>query len=283
MPDSITPHVSPSLREKFLEDGFLMPVDIFTTEEITAHRRELERLEKRLSSINVGNKSQLNYPHVLFRFANEMVRNPRLLDVAESILGPDILIWGSTFFIKEPETQSYVSWHQDMKYWGLSDTNGQVSAWIALNDVGQDNGCMQFLPGSHHGEMLDHRDTFSETNILTRGQEADIEIDTGKILHVELAPGQASFHHGKLLHASPPNRSKRRRIGLAVQFIAPHVRQQVAEKDFAMLVRGKDRYGYFELINPPEDDLSPGAVELHHRILTSQNEAMYEGTGQPRS
>jgi len=283
MPDSITPHVSPSLREKFLEDGFLMPVDIFTTGEIDAHRRDLERLEKRLSSINVGNKSQLNYPHVLFRFANEMVRNPRLLDVAESILGPDILVWGSTFFIKEPQTESYVSWHQDMKYWGLSDTNGQVSAWIALNDVGQDNGCMQFLPGSHHGEMLDHRDTFSETNILTRGQEADIEIDTGKILHVELAPGQASFHHGKLLHASPPNRSKRRRIGLAMQFIAPHVRQQVAEKDFAMLVRGKDRYGYFELINPPEDDLSPGAVALHHRILTSQNEAMYEGTGQPRS
>jgi len=283
MPDSITPHVSPSLREKFLEDGFLMPVDIFTTEEITAHRRELERLEKRLTSINVGNKSQLNYPHVLFRFANEMVRNPRLLDVVESILGPDILIWGSTFFIKEPQTESYVSWHQDMKYWGLSDTNGQVSAWIALNEVGQDNGCMQFLPGSHHGEMLDHRDTFSETNILTRGQEADIEIDTAKILHVELAPGQASFHHGKLLHASPPNRSTRRRIGLAVQFIAPHVRQQVAENDFAMLVRGEDRYGYFELTDPPEDDLSPGAVALHHRILTSQNEAMYEGTNLPKS
>lgn len=283
MPDSIAPRVSSSLRDQFLEDGFLMPVDVFTTEEVTAHRQELERLEKNLSSISVGNKSQLNYPHVLFRFANSMVRNPRLLDVAESILGPDILIWGSTFFIKEPETESFVSWHQDMKYWGLSDTNGQVSAWIALNEVDQKNGCMQFLPKSHHGEMLNHRDTFSETNILTRGQEADIEIDADQVLHVELAPGQASFHHGKLLHASPPNRSTRRRIGLAVQFIAPHVRQQIAEKDFAMLVRGEDRYGYFELINPPEDDLSDDAVALHHRILMAQNQAMYEGANKPKS
>ncbi|XDZ65229.1 phytanoyl-CoA dioxygenase family protein [Alphaproteobacteria bacterium LSUCC0684] len=283
MPDSITPHVSPALRDRFLADGYLMPVDIFTEEEICSHRQELEELEQRLHAINAGNKSQLNYPHVLFRFANTMARNPRLLDVVESILGPDILVWGSTFFIKEPETESYVSWHQDMKYWGLSDTNGQVSAWIALNKVDQENGCMQFLPGSHQGEMLDHRDTFSETNILTRGQEADVEIDPDAIRHVELAPGQASFHHGKLLHASPPNRSRRRRIGLAVQFIAPHVRQQVAKTDFAMLVRGEDRYGYFELIDPPQDDLSPEAIALHQRILAAQNEAMYEGTTRPQS
>ena len=81
------------------------------------------------------------------------------------------------------------------------------------------------------------QDTFSESNFLTRGQEAAVKIDESKVVHVELAPGQASFHHGRLLHASAPNCSDERRIGLVVNYIAPHVRQTVARRDYAMLVR----------------------------------------------
>lgn len=266
-----------TLGERFFDQGYLFPVDVFSHDEITGYRNSLEDLEQRLKGLATGNKNQLNYVHLLFRFANEMVRNEKLLDAVEAILGPDILIWGSTFFIKEPGTDTFVSWHQDLKYWGLSDENGQVSAWIALNDVKQDNGCMQFLPGTHKGEMLSHRDTFDEGNILTRGQEASFDLNEDAIVHVELDPGQVSFHHGKLLHASPPNRSDRRRIGLAVQFIAPHVEQKVATKDFAMLVRGEDRFGNFELVDPPEDDLTEAALATHARILDAQNEAMYDG------
>jgi len=278
---SISPEISHTLGDRFFADGFLFPVTVFSPEQAQGYRAELESLERRLSGIKTGNKNQLNYPHLLFRFANAICRDEKLLDVVESILGPDILVWGSTFFIKEPKTDTYVSWHQDMKYWGLSDTDGQVSAWIALNNVSQANGCMQFLPKTHLGEMVDHKDTFSDDNFLTRGQEADFTLDEEEIVHIELTAGQASFHHGKLLHASPPNHSDDRRIGYAIQFIAPHVQQNVASKDFAMLVRGEDRYGHFELLNPPDDDLSPEALAAHHRVLTVQNEAMYEGTDKP--
>jgi len=277
----IYPEISQTLGDRFFADGFLCPVNVFSPEQAQGYRAELEALERRLSGIKTGNKNQLNYPHLLFRFANAICRDEKLLDVVESILGPDILVWGSTFFIKEPKTDTYVSWHQDMKYWGLSDTDGQVSAWIALNNVSQANGCMQFLPKTHLGEMVDHKDTFSDDNFLTRGQEADFTLDEEEIVHIELTAGQASFHHGKLLHASPPNHSDDRRIGYAIQFIAPHVQQNVASKDFAMLVRGEDRYGHFELLNPPDDDLSPEALAAHHRVLTVQNEAMYEGTDKP--
>ena len=269
------------LGKQFFENGFLFPVDVFSREAIEGYRQELERLEREMAGMNAGNKNQLNFPHILFRFANEMARSEKLLDVVEEILGPDILVWGSTFFIKEPRTETFVSWHQDLKYWGLSDENGQVSAWIALNEVKRDNGCMQFLPGTHKGEMLSHRDTFDESNFLTRGQEADFDLDEGAIVHCELEPGQVSFHHGKVLHASPANLSDRRRIGLAIQFIAPHVEQKVATKDFAMLVRGEDRFGNFELVEPPEEDLSEAALATHGRILKAQNEAMYEGTDKP--
>ena len=275
---SIKPAVSKDLGKQFFDDGYLLPVDIYSPEEAQAFRDELEDLETRLGDIKTGNKNQLNYPHLLFRFANEICHNQKLLDVVESIIGPDILVWNSTFFIKEPQTETYVSWHQDMKYWGLNDTDGQVSAWIALNPVSQANGCMQFLPKTHLGEMVDHNDTFSEDNFLTRGQEAEFDYNPDDILHVELDPGQASFHHGKLLHASPPNRSDDRRIGYAIQFIAPHVEQAVASKDFAMLVRGEDKYGNFELLEAPTDDLTEQALANHARVLNYQNEAMYEGT-----
>ena len=276
-PDKIRSEIG----ERFFLDGFLFPLDVFEPGTADGYREELERLEKRMAGLHAGNKNQLNFPHVLFRFANEMARDTRLLDVVEEILGPDILVWGSTFFIKEPRTESFVSWHQDLKYWGLSDEDGQVSAWIALNSVKRGNGCMQFLPGTHKWEMLNHRDTFAESNILTRGQEADFDLDEDAVVHCELEPGQASFHHGKVLHSSPANRSDRRRIGLAIQFIAPHVEQRVASRDFAMLVRGEDRYGHFELVEPPGEDLSDDALATHGRILAAQNEAMYEGADRP--
>ena len=277
----ISPEVSEDLGKRFFEDGYLFPVRVFEPDEIAAYHEQLESLERDLSGVKVGNKAQLNFPHILFCFASEMTRNERLLDVVESILGPNILIWGSTFFIKEPRSEGYVSWHQDLKYWGLSDDDAQVSAWIALNEVNKENGCMQFLPKTHKGAMLDHKDTFEESNFLTRGQEADFDLDPNSIVHVELAAGEVSFHHGKLLHASPPNTSERRRIGLAVQFIAPHVEQKIASKDFAMLARGEDRYGNFELIEPPQADLSEAGIATHGRVLAAQNEAMYEGTNKP--
>lgn len=136
---------------------------------------------------------------------------------------------------------------------------------------------MRFVPGSHKGELVDHNDTFNESNFLTRGQEAATKINEKEVVYVELEPGQASFHHGKLLHASAQNRSNERRIGLAINYIAPHVRQTVAKTDFAMPVRGEDRFGHFRHIPSPTEDLADEAIAWHHKILIAQNEAMYDG------
>ncbi len=265
------------LATSYKEDGFVFPVDVFDHEQALSYRRELEKLEKRLGDTTIGNKNQLNYPHVIFRFANDIVRNPRILDVVETLIGPDIFVWGATFFIKEPLTESFVSWHQDLRYWGLSDDDGQVSAWLALSPVTKSNGCMRFLPGSHKGELVEHKDTFEDDNVLIRGQEADIEIDENRVTYATLKPGQASFHHGRLLHASAANRSPERRIGLTTNYVAAHVQQRVAKEDFGMLVRGTDRYGHFQHVPEPRKDLSVEAMAWHGHILAAQNEAMYDG------
>lgn len=265
------------LAATYFEQGYLFPVDVLSRQEALSHRRTLESLEARASGFKLGNKSQLNYPHVLFPFAHEIANHPRILDVVESIIGPDILIWGTTFFIKEPRTKGYVSWHQDLRYWGLDDHNAQVSAWVALSPVTRANGCMRFVPGSHQGELAPHNDTYADDNALTRGQEAAVEIDSNNITYVELEPGQASFHHGKLLHSSAHNDSDERRIGLTINYIAPHVRQTVAREDFAMLARGQDRYGHFRHVPAPTSDFTEDSQAWHRTILSAQNEAMYDG------
>jgi hypothetical protein len=265
------------IADKYQRDGFAFPVDIMTEDEAFHYRQQLEALEPVARESNLGNNDQLNYPHVIFRFACDIVCNPQILDIVESILGPDILVWGSTFFIKEARSDSYVSWHQDLRYWGL-DSDEQVSAWLALSPVTEANGCMRFLPASHEGGLLPHRDSFAANNSLTRGQEAEVDIKDSEAVSVPLKPGQMSLHHGRLLHSSGPNRSDERRIGLTINYISPRVRQVVAQEDFAMLVRGEDQFGHFELVPPPDEDLSDSAMARHRRILAAQNVAMYDGT-----
>lgn len=264
------------IRERFDRDGYYAPLDVISADEAMAHRAELERLESQIVDQRLGNKGQLGQGHVVFRFAHDLVRNPVILDAVEELIGPDILVWGSTFFTKEAQSPSYVSWHQDLRYWGLSSDN-LVSVWIALGPARREHGCMRFVPGSHKLDMLEHRDTFDEANFLTRGQEAVIDIDEDDTVLVELEAGQASMHHGRLLHASGPNEADQRRVGYVVNYLAPSMRQVVASQDFAMLVRGEDRFGHFVPVPAPSDDLSPEALAWHRRILGTQNTALYDG------
>lgn len=253
------------------------PIDVMSADDASGYRAQLEKLEFESQGMKLGNNAQLNYPHVIYRFANSIARNNIPLDAVAAVIGPNIMLWGSTFFIKEPHTENYVSWHQDLRYWGLQIKKALVSAWLVLAPVSKANGCMQFIPGSHKGELVQHRDSYDNQNVLTRGQHADVEIDENAIIHVELEPGQASLHHGYLLHASAPNNSDNRRIGYTMNFITPDNRQTVATRDYAMLIHGEDNYGYFDQVPPPENDLGEEAIAWHRRILHSQNEAMYDG------
>ena len=269
-----------SFKQQYRDLGFAFGLDILSEQEVIEFNTELERLETELQKGDCGNKfgnkGQLNFPYVIFKFANKLVRHPKILAHVQQLLGPDIMVWGATFFIKEPHTKNYVSWHQDLKYWGLNDDDGQVSAWLALSPVNKENGCMQFIAQSHKGEMLAHQDTQLKDNILTRGQEAQFDINTKEVVHCELAPGQVSFHHGKLLHSSAPNNSDIRRVGLAINYISTKVKQNYIEQDYAMLVSGSDKYNNFIHVPAPQEDLSEQALAWHKKILDAQNKVFYK-------
>jgi len=218
-------------------DGFLAPVAAMSGAEARALRARLETIEAGTGGPLRGDLR--HKAHLLFPFLAELIRHPVILDAVEDLLGPDILCWNTNFFIKEAETPSFVSWHQDSTYWGLSSPD-VCTAWVALTPSNLDNGAMAVIPKSHTKDQIPHRDTFDRHNLLTRGQEVAVEVDEKEAMPLVLLPGEMSLHHVRLVHGSPPNPSPDRRIGFAIRYIPTRIHQLEGE-DSATLVRGADR------------------------------------------
>jgi ectoine hydroxylase-related dioxygenase (phytanoyl-CoA dioxygenase family) len=194
----------------YRDRGYHFPVDVLSADEVADFRRKLEEYEAASGGPIKGEMRHRS--HVLFTWINQMVRHPRILDAVEDLLGPNILCWNTSFFIKEAHDPGFVSWHQDATYWGLSSSD-VATAWIAFSPANKISGCMKFIDGTHRQQVA-HADTFDQNNLLTRGQEIAVEVDEARAVHVELKPGQASLHHVLLFHGSEPNQSNDRRIGL---------------------------------------------------------------------
>jgi ectoine hydroxylase-related dioxygenase (phytanoyl-CoA dioxygenase family) len=175
------------------------------------------------------------------------------------------LLWDSTFIIKEAGDDKFVSWHQDLTYWGL-DRDDVVSIWLALSPATVESGCMRMMPGSHRGGRVEHKQTIDTANLLSRGQTIAAELDEAKAVDAPLQPGQMSLHHGWTFHASHPNRSNDRRIGLNMNLTAPSVRQTRFAGDSAMLLRGQDRYRHFIAEKRPTADFEPAAKAFQIEI-----------------
>jgi len=265
---------------QYWRDGFLFPLRVMSEEKAIGLRKTMEDVEARYAGKGPAHDvSQYlrTSPHIVMPFASDMALDAAVLDAVEGILGPDLMIWGADFFIKEADTTKIVSWHQDLTYWGLGATSDQITAWIALSDVSVASGCMKFVAGSHKQAIVPHNDTFGEDNLLSRGQEIAVEVDEADATNIELSPGEMSLHHGLLFHASGPNTSADRRIGLAVRFINPNARQEVAERDYAMLARGVDRVGGFTHFAPPARELDTASLALYDEIQEAQRAALAEG------
>jgi non-haem Fe2+, alpha-ketoglutarate-dependent halogenase len=262
----------------YRRDGFHFPVRALSATEARAYRDRLEEQERALGGPLTGDMR--HKVHLLFTWANELARHPKILDAVEDVIGPDILCWSTTFFTKEAQSPSFVSWHQDATYWGLS-TDDVITAWIAFADAPVESGAMKFWPGSHLKKQLEHRDTFDKDNLLTRGQEIAVDVPAGEGVDVALKAGEMSLHHVLLVHGSGPNTTGDRRIGYAIRYIPPHVRQ-LKVRDSAMLVRGHDRHGNFDLEPGPRADLDADAVAAHRDAVERSAKALYAGTDRTR-
>ncbi len=257
---------SKQLATEYDRNGYVSGIKLLGDAEAKSHRDALERAEQTRGSLHY-----LAKVHTIFRSPLELATLPAALDIVEQLIGPDILLFNVTYIIKEAGAASHVSWHQDLTYWGLSDDD-QVSMWLALSPATDETGCMKMLPGSHKQGRREHAPTQDEHNVLLQGQTV-AGIDERESVLCPLQPGEASFHHGWTLHASTPNAGTDRRIGLNVQYIAPHVRQTKHDMDTTLLVRGEDKFNHYDADIPATADFEPEAVRRHAKL-----QKLYEET-----
>ena len=234
--------LTPNLIDHYRKDGYVAPIDVITSKEANEVREEIEKIENQFPNELEG--LGRNYVHLISPVFDKIVHNSKILDAVESIIGKNILACGTTLFIKNPNEKGYVSFHQDAKYIGLEPYNW-VTAWIAVTDTNEENGCMRMWSGSHKTDIKHHHQKFDENNLLTRGQTIE-NIPIDKTEPVVLKAGQMSLHHPKVVHGSGLNKSNDRRIGFVIQsYIGTDV-TQILGKMYVQLARGKDAFNHHE-------------------------------------
>lgn len=262
--------------EAYHRTGYHFPLRVCDAAQAKIYRDKLEAFERANGGpLSGGLRSK---PHLLFTWCDELVRHPRILDAVEDVLGPNLLVWSSSFFTKEAHDPGFVSWHQDSTYWGLSHPD-IVTAWVAFSVSSRRSGCMRVIPGTHTMDQLPHKDTFAAHNMLTRGQEVQVDVDLNQAVDIVLQPGEFSLHHVRLVHGSDANTSDDRRIGFAIRYLPTYVKQTAGPRDTAMLVRGVDSYHHFESEPRPKADMDAEAVAFHRRVVEETNQILYRGTG----
>lgn len=258
--------------EHYRTRGYYAPVSCFSASEVAQYRRSLEAME----FDHGGGLSGIYQfkPHIHQRWAYEVATNSKVLDAVADIIGPNLLVIQYTVWVKEPSSESFVSWHQDGTYFGLSPLE-HITAWVALSPSNEETGCVEVVPGSHLDGPRSNYRVENANNMLKTGQHIDVD-ETEERALLALEPGEFSLHHTMLLHNSQPNRGRDRRIGLGVSYIPTHVSCNSPTQVTAMLVRGVDEYHNFELETPPEPGQPLVSMQRHAHAMQVWNQSRQE-------
>lgn len=247
--------LTPDQIQTYHQDGVLFPLPLLTEEEVAYFRSLYDEFRSYLAREHKSTKK--SQCHLHFKWVCDLATHPKLLDMVEDIIGPDILIHSSTFFAKDAKDEMFISWHQDSHYWGLSEPR-LVSAWIALTESNIGNGCLRVLPGTQT-RRFDHLVQREENNMLGTGLTVSEYLDEKAAVDILLQAGEMSFHHANIIHGSKPNTSTSPRIGFAVRYMSTAVKQERAHHE-VILARGEDRYHYYKLQDKPTAGLEQGMI-----------------------
>ena len=266
MPKMLSPDQVAHYRDK----GYVSPLQAFGAPAARGYRARLEDGE-RSHGLAPDRRRKM---HLYLKWVDEVVHHPGVLDAVEDLIGPDILVYHLTLWMKESQTDAFISWHQDSTYFGLSPAE-HVTAWVALSPSSLESGCVQVVPGSHLGGQVTHAQEKDQSNLFATGQSLHVPVDAPIELMV-LEPGQFSLHHTYLFHNSMPNRSNDRRIGLGISYIPTRCRCSSKVRLSASLARGTDRFGHFDLDPRPAADYDPAALAVHAAAMQRWKDARAE-------
>ena len=249
---------------RYDRDGFLCPLPALSAAEAATCRVRLEAFEASQGRSLARIPGQLRAKtHLLFPWLADLVRHPAVLAAVADLIGPDLLVYHLTMWIKDRGDAAFVSWHQDGTYFGLEPADRHVTAWVALTDSTPETGCVTALPGSHRRGQLPHASRRAADNLLSNGQVVDAVVDAAAAVPLVVRAGEFSLHHTHLLHSSAPNRGGDRRIGVGISYVPTLVRHVGTHRLTASLVHGKDEHGYFDPEPRPRSDFDAGARAAH--------------------
>ena len=253
----------------FKEYGYITPLRVLSEQRAGEILDEVEKFERdtgmKVDSLELK-------VHLYFDWFLKLVRGDTVTAIAKDLLGPDILLWATRFWIKRAHDHKFVGWHQDMAYFQL-DPQEMVTLWLALTPATVENGAMRFYPGSHR-HLEEHIATYDKNSLLTRGQYVP-DVDESKAINAVLRPGEMSIHHGNLLHASPANDTDGPRIGIAMMMFPAHVRS-TGPRRTATLICGEDRYNYWDHDPEPACDRDPAILELMNATFSRYSDRTIE-------
>ena len=239
--------LSPKQVEQYHEQGYLGPFRVLPEGEALVLRDRIEA--EVLTTDGIVPKSRVTARHMDQRCVHDMVTRAEILDRMASIFGSDLLLWAVYFWFKKPDGKA-IPWHQDGNYWPLEPMLN-ISAWIALDHVTPENGCVQIIPGSHKS-VIGHVPSRGDTDFA---QEADPQqVDPSKAVEMPLQPGEFFLFSERTLHASNANTSSATRYGLSMRVTIPIVRVSPVpplwEGHECLLVRGEDKMGFNRIGSP---------------------------------
>ena len=267
-------YLSSNQLKQYEDQGFVSPINIFSKDKAKEIRNEIELIENKIPG--ELEKSGRYNAHLISPLLDEVTHNSKILDAVQSLIGENILVCGTTLFIKNPNEKGFVSYHQDAKYIGLEPHNW-VTAWVAITDSNEKNGCMRMWSGSHKDNLKEHDQKFNEGNLLTRGQTVK-NVVKEETIPLVLESGQMSLHHPTVVHGSELNKSNDRRIGFVIQsYIGTNVKQ-VLGKNGVQLARGVDEFNYHKIIGRPQNLLDEKDIKLKKQENDNLQEIFYKGS-----
>lgn len=222
--------------ELFNQQGFLSNIEIFSADEMMYLKHALDESNRKYDFLNNEYRCK---SHLLFDWVDFMVFHPNVVSLVKELLGEDIICIDTMFWAKKPNTQQYVSWHQDGYYWNIKPPIEGVVLWIPFQDVGIENGTLQYLIGSHKQDFLKHQDLSNDRNLLRRGQTVDIQNLNYEVHYCNLPLGSISLHHPCTIHGSHLNNSNDLRLACNIQFVsARSINISTDLPEYGVLVNG---------------------------------------------
>lgn len=240
---------------RYRADGFVSPLTALTPAEAATYRAACDDLEAAL-----GGKPrtvQVRQMHLHLRWAYELAAHPRVLDAAETVLGPELLVWATELFAKHPHDPAVaIGWHRDAPYLGLA-AGEHVTAWVALADSTPENGCMRVLPRT------------AEQPYAARDGDRPTAEEELELVDAVLRAGELSLHAGDVIHGSAPNLSSHKRVGFVIRYMTPEARP-LAGKPPVIRVRGSAPVEHWTVVDPPRET-EPAAALVQMRAAANEH------------